>query len=359
MDSRTSPLNGPDTVGELRALYRSAEARAARLRLLIEAGRDLGAADAETLEATLAAAARNAALFAGHADGMVVIGDDAQGLALVAPGRNERKVGALMLASPAGDRGPLDDDDADALAMLRQLMATAIDRVQREAERDRLLGLLQERERRLEAVVARLFSAQEEERGRVSRDLHDGVAQTAGALFRQLEAEKSGTSPQTTARLVIMAQGLVRELRAAIGNLRPTLLDDLGLAAAVASLADALSQEGFQVDLATTGPTRWPPVLETAFYRVAQEAITNIRKHAGGECRVRIEIDGEPEQGRWSLVVRDWGAGMVPGSSSMLGERIGLAVMRERMTVLGGRLDVSEPADGGGVEVSAALVQRL
>lgn len=357
MDSRGSLLSGPDTVGELRALYRAAEARAARLRLLIEAGRDLAATNSESLDAILAIAARNAALFAGHIDGAVVIGAETAGLPLVAPGGDGHVVGTLVLTSGGGDRRPLDGDDDEALTMLCRLMATAIDRVQREEERERLLGLLQERERRLEAVVASLFSAQEEERARVSRDLHDGVAQTAGALFRQLEAERSGAAPETVARLTTMAQGLVRELRAAIGNLRPTVLDDLGLVAAVASLAEALSRDGHRVELTATGPERWPPVLETAFYRVAQEAIINIRKHAGRACRVHIEICGEPEIGRWKLAVTDWGLGMKHGSPSAFGDGIGLAVMRERMTVLGGLFSVAEP-QGGGVAVLATLVQH-
>lgn len=354
MERPNSLVRTPDTVGDLRALYRAAEARAARMRLLIEAGRDLAAADAETLTDALASAARKAALFSGHAEGAVTLGEDAAGFALIAPGSLERQVGSLTLV-PHGTRAPVQDgEDADALSMLGQLMAAAIDRVQRDEERDQLLDLLRERERRLEAVIARLFSAQEDERRRVSRDLHDGVAQTAGALFRQLEAQTAGTSPEMTARLAGMAQTLVRELRAAIANLRPTVLDDLGLVAAVGSLAEALSQDGFDVEWRATGPDRWPALLETGFYRVAQEAVSNVRKHAGDRCRVRIEMEGSPEEGYWRLVVRDWGRGLAQGLSGGIGDRVGLAVMRERMTALGGSLDVTEPP--GGVQVSATLV---
>jgi len=355
MERPESLARPPDTVGDLRALYRAAEARAARMRLLIEAGRDLAAADAESLADALASAARKAALFSGHVEGVVTLADDAAGMALIAPGSLERRVGTLILV-PHGMRTPAQDgEDAEALSMLGQLMAAAIDRVQRDDERDRLLGLLRERERRLEAVIARLFSAQEDERRRVSRDLHDGVAQTAGALFRQLEAETAGTSPATTARLAGMAQTLVRELRAAIANLRPTVLDDLGLVAAVGSLAETLSQDGFDVEWIATGPDRWPALLETAFYRVAQEAISNVRKHAGDPCRVRIEIEGSGKDGRWHRVVRDWGRGLGRDVAGGIGDRVGLAIMRERMAVLGGDLEMAQPS-GGGVRVSATLV---
>ncbi|MBI1291974.1 histidine kinase, partial [bacterium] len=309
MDKGPPLIREPTSVGELRALYRDAEARAARLRLLIEAGRDLSAADHDTLEPLLSAAARRAALFAGLTEGEAHLGHDAPGLDLIAPGRAPRRVGGLLLSRENGAPTVLDQEDTEALAMLRQLMAAAIDRVSRDTERERLLALLRERERRLENVIARLFSVQEEERRRVSRELHDGVAQTAGALFRQLEAHTTGAGHDTMIRLSAMAQGLVRELRSAIADLRPTALDDLGLFAAVASLADGLAQEGFDVDLRTTGPQRWPPVLETAFFRVAQEAIANVRQHAGGPCRVSVRACGEPESGVWMLSVRDWGKG--------------------------------------------------
>ncbi|MEW6019405.1 MAG: ATP-binding protein [Pseudomonadota bacterium] len=358
MDVNPDFAREPETVGELRALYRAAEARAARLRLLIEAGRDLTSADGATLEAALALAARRAALFAGHADAAVALDPAAEGLPLMAPGAPPRKVGALQFAA-SGKASPPDAEDAEALNMLGQLMAAAIDRTQREQERDRLLDLLRERERRLEAVVGRLFAAQEEERRRVSRELHDGVAQSAGALFRQIEAQKGASpTPETLGRLAELAQGLVRELRAAIADLRPTALDDLGLAAAIGALAESLARDGYGVEITTTGPARWPPVLETAFFRVAQEAMSNIRKHAGGLCKVEIALAGAADGDRWRLRIRDWGRGLPSERPAQQGhgEHVGLEVMSERMAAIGGRLSISS-APGGGVEVVAVLEQ--
>lgn len=351
-------LRDLDTVAELRTLYRSAESRAARLRLLIEAGRDLSEADSDTLTAVLDAAAHKAALFAGYGAGTIALGADAEGVGLIAPGPEPRKVGGLALAPAARDVGPMEEEDREAFSMLCQLIASAIDRVGRDVERDHFLSLLRERERTLENVVARLFSAQEDERRRVSRDLHDGVAQTAGALFRQIEAQRAGASPEAVTRLAAMAQSLVRQLRSAIADLRPTALDDLGLGAAVAALAAVLSAEGFEVGLDASGPDRWPNGLETAFYRVAQEAMNNIYQHAGGPCRVRVELDGDPERCFWRLVVRDWGRGFGERTPSMGGgDNIGLEVMRERMIALGGRLEITHPP-GGGVMVSATLEMK-
>jgi signal transduction histidine kinase len=343
------------SVAELRSLYRAAEARSARLRLLVEAGRDLAAADATSLADVLASAGRRAAMFAGAGDARIGFGPDAPGLALVAPGAAPRKVGGLMLAGSHAEVDAFDREDGEALTLLAQLMGAAIDRVGRDIERDQLLGLLRERERHLEGVVARLFSIEEEERRRISRDLHDSVAQTAGALFRQLEAKRSGATPECIDRLAGMAQGLVRELRAAIADLRPTALDDLGLAAAVAALADTLSGEGFDVAFRSSGPERWPALLETAFFRVTQEAINNVRHHAGGPCRVDIFLDAGADCGRWSLRVRDHGRG--PGTRTARApakDHFGLEVMAERMTAIGGRLDLVAPP-GGGFEVIALL----
>lgn len=343
----------PETVSQLRDLYRSSEARAARLRLLIESGRDLATADTASLSDTLAQSARRAAHFAGYRDGHIDTGPAIDGLALIAPGQASRRVGTLVLH---GDRAPdqlRDTEDAQALSMLAQLIAAALDRIERDRERGQLLSALQERERRLEQIVGGLFSAQEEERRRVSRELHDGVAQTASALFRKLEAlraERSGPDrPDGVAELAGIAQSLVRELRVLIGGLRPTALDDLGLAPAIAALADGLAAEGYDVQFEGSDVATPPPAQATAFFRVAQEAIANIRKHAGERCRVMIRIEGDAANRSWRLCIRDFGNGMAARAAPVRlpGEHIGIEVMQERMAAIGGALEVAPCADGG------------
>ncbi len=344
-----------ETVSALRDQYRASEARAARLALLLEAGRDLAFADPITLPAILSHCARRAALFAGFKDGRVVLGAG-DGLPLIAPGADSRQVGTLVLERRGASGRLTDDEDRGALDLLARLMAAAIDRIERARERDELLEKLTSRERELERLVGKLFTSQEDERRRVAHDLHDGVAQTATALFRRLDGLKSVESISEVEALAGIAHSLVGELRGVIAGLRPTVLDDLGISAAIATLADGLQQEGYEVHFRQAGPDRWPPVIETAFFRIAQEALSNIRKHAGGVCMIDVMLSGEPEHARWQLVVRDHGLGLrkPKKTNPAMGERIGLEVMRERMMVLGGKLYVTSHADGG-VEVRALL----
>ncbi|MBI1255623.1 MAG: histidine kinase [Hyphomonas sp.] len=359
MSREPAPLDSPtETVASLRDLYRASEARAARLRLLIEAGRDLAAAKRDNLDEILSHSARRAAHFYGFHTGAVTDATDINGIALIAPGPEGRRVGTLLLEGGALPSISGDDEDGEAFRLLAQLFAAAIERVAREEERERLLGELKERERRLELVVERLFSAQEDERRRVSGGLHDGVAQTAGALFRRLESRNASSDGATTddAELAQIAQGLVRELRRVIAGLRPTALDDLGLAAALSGLADALRADGYEVDFNAPGQQVWPPVLATAFFRVGQEALVNIAKHAGGPCRVEIDLASDAKAGAWKLRVRDFGKGFGAArpQDAQSGEHVGIEVMQERMMAIRGVLDVSEHA-GGGVVVTAAV----
>jgi two-component system NarL family sensor kinase len=350
--ANVTPPGDLQSVAELRELYRSAESRLARLRLVIEAGHDLAVSSSDNLPAVLANWARRTALFLGAMDGEVIFEPSSEGVALFAPGGETRQVGTLVIRPHRDAPLSFDGEDKAALAMLSQLLGAAIDRVGRDLERENLLSLLQEREKRLEYVVNRLFSAQEEERRRVSRDLHDGVAQTASALFRSLES-RTGSKDADVSDLALVAQNLVRELRCVIAGLRPTVLDDLGLAAAVVTLAEGLRADGFDVDCRTDGIQRWPNALETAFFRVAQESVNNIRRHSGGPCHVDIFLI--EEEGTRTLCIRDRGVGFdVAGFSraGVGGQHIGLDVMRERMSSIGGEFLVKS-AIGQGVEIVA------
>lgn len=359
MSDPIPPLQAqPDTVAELRDLYRSAEARAARLRLLIESSRDLSAADAKTLPAILSQSARRAAHFAGSRDGEIRYEEDAGGIGLFAPGAQKRRIATLQLSDARTLDAIGDSEDREALSMMSELMAATIQRVARERENETLLQALQEREQKLEQVIGNLFSAQEEERRRVSRDLHDGVAQTAGALFRRLEAVPEGAALASGERsdLVTIAQTLIRELRLVIAGLRPTALDDLGLLPALRSISDGLREDGYEVVISSSLKTEWPAGIATAFYRIAQEALTNVRKHAGGPCRIDVTLSGDPALGSWIMKIRDFGVGLGGSDTSVSrpGERVGVEMMRERMTAIGGSLDVTAAA-GGGVEVTACI----
>jgi len=212
---------------------------------------------------------------------------------------------------------------------------------------------LAERERQLGELVARLIAAQEEERRRVAYEVHDGLTQTAAAAHLYLQAFTEDHPPGSVKGRAELdrALGLVRrtvvEARHVIEGLRPAALDDFGLATAIRLEVEELRSEGWHVDYEDRlGDARLPSEIETTLYRVAQEALTNARKHARTtRARVELACPGKTIH----LEVRDFGCGFDPSSltSNGPGERVGLAGMRERVALLGGELRIqSRPGAG-------------
>ena len=352
----------PGTVAEMRDLYCAAEARLARIRLLSVSGRELAEADPATIAATLQRSADRIAFFLGKQAARVALGDHSGGIAIFAPGPARRCVASIYIDDIASLDDIGDSEDREASLIHLEMMGATIDRIDRERERGELLLALRDRERRLEHLVGKLFSAQEEERRRVSHELHDGVAQTATALVRILEG--SGTAatgamgaPERS-RLAEVARGLVRELRSVIGGLRPTLLDDLGLVAALQTLAEGLEADGYTVTLRSDcNVPRLAVQIETALFRVAQEAIANIRKHAGGPTAVAIDLQLD-DAGAQYLRIDDAGQGAVHTAKAIeapaSGQHVGIEVMHERMAAIGGTLEWRALPEGG-VTVIARL----
>jgi signal transduction histidine kinase len=135
------------------------------------------------------------------------------------------------------------------------------------------------------------------------------------------------------------------------------VLDDFGLAAAVRQQVETLQSEGWEVDLEEAlGDERLPPEIETTLFRVTQEALTNVRKHALAS-RVRVALDRSG--GAVRLLVRDEGRGFQPDEATKgngPGERVGLSSMRERVSLLGGRFELhSEPGSGTTVKAEVEL----
>ncbi len=150
-------------------------------------------------------------------------------------------------------------------------------------------------------------------------------------------------------RALALAQRTVRETRYIIENLRPTALDDFGLAAAIRLRVEYLEKEGWHIDYEEAlGDERLNPEIETALYRVTQEALTNVQKHAQTK-RAYIKLTYLRRKVR--LEVRDEGCGFDPFVSkekgSGRGEKVGLAGMRERVALLGGEIEImSKPGSG-------------
>ncbi|MEL7198249.1 MAG: histidine kinase [Pseudomonadota bacterium] len=346
-----------ETIAELRELYRAAEARAARLRLLSVSGRKLAEAAPDNLDSVLQECADALAFFAGCRSAEIKAADFDAGIPIHAPGADGARVAMLVVKGLPSLRAIPDSEDREALRMQIEMMGSTIERIKIDQERSALLTELQEREKTLEVLLKRIFTAQEEERRRVSHELHDGVAQDATALVRLLESmEGRGKGDAISMSPVSVARSLVSELRRVIAGLRPTLLDDLGFFAALNSLADGLEDDGFAVNRHFEGDDRALSSLqETALFRVAQEAITNIHKHAGGSCPVFLEanLDADP----MVLQVADLGKGpstATLASSGIAGHNVGIDVMKERMSAICGVLEWSA-SDAGGVTVKATL----
>lgn len=342
----SSAATPPETAGDLRRLYREAEARAARLRLLVEAGRRLAGAHGPALDEAAAGAAQAAAFLMGYARGRVVRSDDAPDratgpvLPLLPPGSPGGSMGVLALSDRLGPSGG-DADDRAAVDVLLQLVAGAL--------------AAREREERLAGLLARLFGAQESERAHVARELHDGVAQVATAALRRAELAQASGEPADMARAAELMRSTVTELRRVIAGMRPTALDDLGLAAAVERLAADLGDDGYDARLSLEPVPPLPEPVEAGLFRVAQEALNNVRAHAGGPCRVDVALWRSSDREEVALSVRDAGRGFAPGAAGDDGrEHLGLAFMRERVAALGGTLRV-DAAPGRGVHVVAAV----
>jgi PAS domain S-box-containing protein len=232
-------------------------------------------------------------------------------------------------------------------------------------ENARLYTDLAERENRLQELIRKLITAQEEERRKVSYEVHDGLAQTAAGAHQLLQAFARRHPPGSEAgqkdldRVLQLVQQTVGEARYVIADLRPTALDDLGLGAAVRLQVEKISNEGSQVDYEETlRDERLPPEVETALFRITQEALTNVRKHAPS-APVRITLRHLNNCIR--LHVRDWGPGFDPEEATEgggPGERLGLSSMRERVALLGGRLEVrSRPGEGTDLVAEIPSVQ--
>jgi signal transduction histidine kinase len=231
-------------------------------------------------------------------------------------------------------------------------------------ERVRLYQELAEREQRLQELVRRLLTGQEEERRRIAYELHDSLAQIAAGTHQHLQALATRYPPTSAEqqaelqRALELAQRTVREARSLIHGLRPTVLDDFGLVRAIGVELDSLRSSGCQVRFdGGLGDERLPQSVETALYRVVQEALTNIRKHAG-RCRVHVAVRRRGQTIR--LSVRDWGRGFslaaAARSRATHGARVGLEGMQERIALLGGRFAIrTQPGRGTSIEVNVPV----
>lgn len=212
-------------------------------------------------------------------------------------------------------------------------------------------------EEELRKLSHRLVEVQEAERRNIARELHDEIGQILTGLKLALEMA-SLQPPEKMKETFAQPQALVNELMGRVRDLsldlRPAMLDDLGLLHALLwHFGRYTSQTGIGVVFKHSGieETRFSSGIETAAYRIVQEALTNAARYAKvSEVKVSISTDAE----NLSVLIEDQGAGFVPGEVLASASSSGLAGMRERAQLLGGHL-VIESAPGEGTRVSALL----
>jgi two-component system, chemotaxis family, sensor kinase Cph1 len=213
-------------------------------------------------------------------------------------------------------------------------------------------------------LLNRVVSAQESERQRIARELHDRLGQYFAAMLLGLNAtEKAltrrGEGGPRIADLKSITAAMNREVHRLSWELRPTALDDLGLESAIANYLERWGERfDLSVDFAgNLRGRRLPAPIEITLYRVLQEAMTNIAKHAHAE---RISVILEVESGEVRLIVEDDGVGFTGGSATVPSTPtggLGLIGIRERLALVGGSLMI-EPASGHGTALFCRIPAR-
>jgi signal transduction histidine kinase len=196
--------------------------------------------------------------------------------------------------------------------------------------------------------LRRVVEAQELERARLARELHDETGQALTSILLGLrhldDVIVTDDAREATAALRDLVVTTLQDVRRLAVELRPSALDDFGLVPAVERLAGTLAEQSeLVVDLeARLGDQRLPPEAETALYRIVQEALTNVVKHASA---TRVSITLVRKEGFAVVVVEDDGRGFEPGKTRA--GSLGFVGMRERVELVGGRLTVESAPDVG------------
>jgi signal transduction histidine kinase len=265
----------------------------------------------------------------------------------------ERRFGNLYLTEKDGG-GPFDEEDERLVVTLAAFAAAAIESallVRTEGE----LAAARQRSQTQQEMLARVIDAQEAERARVARDLHDQIGQSLTSVLlglRLVDGSLSTDDPDIhdvrthTDEVRALVAHALDEVRQLAFDLRPTVLDDVGLVAALRRLAKDLSERSeVPVDLAVDGlddESRLQPAIETVVYRVVQESLTNVARHAeASHASVEITVNS---RGVRATIVDD-GVGFEVGPGPL--RSLGVAGMHERASLVDGRLDIASTPGAG------------
>lgn len=272
--------------------------------------------------------------------------------------RADTLIGAINLHGRTP--GQFSEDDQLFLESAASLIAGGIENAQ-------LFQLARRKEEALAALMRETIQVQEEERRRVATEIHDGVTQQlvsiwfrVHAIQRLLERNDVAACLEEVAATKDVIDETLVEARSAIYNLRPATLDDLGLVAALHELAARFTSDtGVEVDVSAAHGLALSPHAETALYRITQEALTNVKKHAAaGTVSVSLAMDGET----LVLTVTDDGVGFDVDAfrESRAQTCFGLAGMRERIELLNGQLGIrSTPSEGTSLHLRVPVGDEL
>jgi len=277
------------------------------------------------------------------------------GVSLLCPVRTRGRMISVLALWPKLSGIAYSDEDLDLFLTMASEAALAI-------ENARMLDNLRSQQRQVELLLNQAVIAQEEERKRISIDLHDSVAQwLVGASYRVQtcnEYLESNGNSKARAELLDMESTIVKslkELRRVVIGLRPPALDELGLTHAVRQTLDDLKPDGIECRFSQEGePVRLSPSMEIAVYRVVQESLNNIRKHANATAvDITMKYLGE----ELVVVITDNGDGFdltqTLDSAVSVGH-LGLLGMKQRAEMLGGDIDV-RTTKGRGTTITLTL----
>jgi PAS domain S-box-containing protein len=240
------------------------------------------------------------------------------------------------------------------------VLGTLLDITERkkaEEMRENLIGQLNTAQEQQRMLSARLMAAQETERRVIARELHDEVGQALTALKINLQtAQRKLNNGMDLAESIAMVENTLQQVRTISLNLPPTVLEDLGLVPALRWLLDRQGREaGFSTSFITDiGEVRLDPQIEIACFRVAQEALTNVMRHAHAQ---HVNMTLEKINKELHLTVHDDGKGYDVEAAyqrAWHGNSLGLVGMQERVVLAGGRMEI-ESGPGKGTRIHASF----
>jgi signal transduction histidine kinase len=264
---------------------------------------------------------------------------------------------------------PVGDDEVGRLGRSLERMRETLRRSHQDLERrveERTAALqaltrkLSERERWRAQLLRKVISAQEDERKRLARELHDETSQSLAAVTMRIDAALASVGPGPARERLEEAKAVgvraLDELHRLMVDLRPSVLDDLGLASAIRWAVERhLTPRGVTARCEFSGlERRLPPEVETALFRVAQEALVNVARHAEADA---VLVQCAARDGEVTIEIEDDGKGFDPAildAPPDAGAALGLMGMRERVELLGGTIEI-ESAPGEGTRIALTV----